>query len=155
MRIRIPPPLIAVGAAALMWVLDRHLPILRWLSPPWNRVGWVFVGAGFSIDAAAIAAFARAKTTVNPIRIERAQHLVTSGLYRFSRNPMYLGLASSLTGWALLLGSAAPFFVIALFERVLVVAQIGPEETALAAKFGNDYIQYTRRVRRWIGRSPP
>ena len=155
MKIRIPPPVIAIGAAALMGYLDRRLPIVRWLSPPWNRVGWVFIGAGFSIDAAAIAAFARAKTTANPIRIERAQHLVTSGLYRFSRNPMYLGLIGSLTGWALLLGSVSPFFGIVVFERVLVMAQIGPEETALAAKFGNDYIQYTRRVRRWVGRSRP
>ena len=153
MRIRIPPPLLAVGTAALMWYLDQRLPILRWLLPPWNRLGWVFIGAGLSIDAAAVAAFARARTTANPIHIERAQHLVTGGLYRVSRNPMYLGLLSSLCGWALLLGSVAPFLGIILFERILVMAQIRPEEAALAARFGDDYLRYTHRVRRWLGRS--
>ena len=97
-------------------------------------------------------AFIRAKTTVNPLRAERATSLVVTGLYRVSRNPMYLGLITLLIGWALLLGSLGPLFLIFGFERVMVFAQIRPEEAALAAKFGNEYANYANRVHRWLGR---
>ena len=151
MRVRIPPPLLAVAAAALMWWLDRRMPVVRLLMPPWNRIGWVFICVGFGIDLTSIAEFLRAKTTVNPIRIERAARLVVTGLYRVSRNPMYLGLLTVLFGWAVILGSLAPFLVMVTVERLLVVMQIKAEEAALAAKFGDEYVDYTRRVRRWIG----
>ncbi len=152
MRIRIPPPVLAIATAALMWGLDRRVPMVRVLTPPWNRAGWVFVGAGLMIDAVSVATFLRAKTTVNPIRVERASRLVVGGLYRISRNPMYLGLLTVLIGWAVLLASLSPWLLIAGFERLLVVGQIRAEEMTLAAKFGNEYVQYARRVNRWVGR---
>ncbi len=87
-----------------MWWVDRHFPPLRLLGPPWNRIGWAFIAMGAGVDAVAVVAFIRAKTTVNPVRVDRASHLVVSGLYHVTRNPMYLGLITVLTGWALLLG---------------------------------------------------
>jgi len=151
MRVRIPPPLLALAAAVLMWWLDRKIPVVRMVVAPWNRMGWVFVGVGFGVDAVSILSFLRAKTTVNPIRVERTTRLVVTGFYRFSRNPMYLGLLLVLCGWAVLLGSLMPFVVVLAVERLLVVLQIRREEAALAAKFGDEYIEYTRRVRRWVG----
>ncbi len=149
---RVPPPVLALGVAALMWWMDRHIPLVRLLTPPWNRVGWGFIGVGFGVDAASVAAFFRAKTTVNPLRLDRAASLVVTGLYRVSRNPMYLGLITLLAGWALLLGSLTPCLLIVAFERWIVIGQIRPEEVALAEKFGHEYANYASRVHRWFGR---
>lgn len=151
LKARIPPPVLALGTAVLMWWVDREIPLVRLLAPPWNRIGWGFIGIGLAVDAVSVAAFIRAKTTVNPLRADRSTSLVVTGLYRVSRNPMYLGLMMVLIGWVLLLGSLGPFLLIVAFERVMVIAQIRPEEAALAAKFGNEYASYASRVHRWIG----
>ncbi|MEO1475370.1 MAG: isoprenylcysteine carboxylmethyltransferase family protein, partial [Pseudomonadota bacterium] len=90
------------------------------------------------------------RTTVNPLRPDKATHLVVTGLYRISRNPMYLGLAILLTGWGLYLGDAANLAVLAAFIGFITIFQIKPEEEILRSKFGDDYIDYCRRVRRWI-----
>jgi len=99
-----------------------------------------------------MAGFLRAKTTPNPVQIDRATVLVVTGLYRISRNPMYLSLIAVLKGWAVLLGSLGPFLLIVAFERLMVTYQIRAEESALAARFGADCAA-TRRVGRWIGRA--
>ena len=77
-------------------------------------------------------------------------HLVTSGLYRYSRNPMYLGLLMMLIGWGLYLGSLSPLSMLPLFIRLLTKKQIEPEEIILMDKFGQEYKYYQQRVRRWI-----
>lgn len=139
----------------LMWWLDRHVPLLQWLEPPWNRIGWLFVSTGVLIDAVSVVAFIRAKTTVNPIRVDRTSRLVVIGLFRVTRNPMYLGLIAVLVGWALLLGSLGPWLIVVAFERLIVTFQIPAEEAALFARFGDDYLRYTREVNRWLGRARP
>jgi protein-S-isoprenylcysteine O-methyltransferase Ste14 len=150
MRVRVPPPIIALAGALAMGWLDHHAPLLRWLGPPWNRIGLAFIAIGFAIDLTAIATFVRERTTVDPIRIERATRLVVSGLYRISRNPMYLGLLLVLVGFGLWLGSVTPFFVVVAVERIVVVMQIRREEAVLGEKFGETYREYARRVRRWF-----
>src|ERR1019366_8041563 len=97
--------------------------------------------------------FIRARTTVNPIQPNRASRLVVSGAYCMSRNPMYLGMVLSLSGWAGLLGSPIGLLAVWLFARVLVIVQIGPEEIALRDRFGESYVEYCQRVNRWIGRN--
>lgn len=150
---RIPPPVVALGVGALMYWLDRHVPLLRFLGPPWNRIGWAFIATGAFLDAVSVAAFIRAKTTVNPLRVDQTSHLVVSGLYRLTRNPMYLGLMTLLAGWALLLGTLSPWLMVVAFERLIVTFQIRAEEAALSARFGDTYARYTRQVNRWIGRA--
>lgn len=147
--------MLALGGGMLMWWLDRHVPLLQWLEPPWNRIGWLFVSTGVLIDAVSVVAFIRAKTTVNPIRVDRTSRLVVSGLFRVTRNPMYLGLIAVLVGWALLLGSLGPWLIVVAFERLIVTFQIPAEEAALFARFGDDYLRYTREVNRWLGRARP
>jgi protein-S-isoprenylcysteine O-methyltransferase Ste14 len=105
------------------------------------------------IAATAITQFRRSRTTLNPIEPSRASHLVTAGIFAFSRNPMYLGLVLLLIGWALWLGTASPWFVPPLFAIFLYAAQIVPEEGALETLFGDAYIAYRQKVARWIGRS--
>ena len=87
---------------------------------------------------------------MHPRAPERSSRLVTGGVYRFSRNPMYLALALFLLAWALWLGNGAALVWPALFAAYLTRFQIVPEERALAAKFGQEYAQYCRRVRRWF-----
>lgn len=151
LKTRIPPPLYAIATATLMWWVDRVFPIARVIEAPWSRLGWMLVMIGFAIDGYSATIFFSAKTTVNPMRITDSTHLVTSGLYRWSRNPMYCGLLIALIGWGAILGSLAPLVTIVLFQRILVIVQIEPEELALEAKFGDAYQDYKRHVNRWIG----
>ncbi len=153
LQTRIPPPLLALATAVSMWGLDRYIPGFRVWHAPWSRVGWLCVGIGIAIDLASVARFIQARTTVNPMRTERVTHLVTTGLYAYSRNPMYLGLLLALIGWGLLLGSVTPLAAIVIWIRSMVSLQIEPEERVLAARFGHEYVAYTRRVARWLGRS--
>jgi protein-S-isoprenylcysteine O-methyltransferase Ste14 len=151
-RTLIPPPCYAILTAAVMWLLDRHTPQLRFGGAPWLIAGWALTTVGIGMPLAAIILFARIRTTINPVQPERARQLVVSGPFGVSRNPMYLGLVFSLAGWALLLGSPVCLPLVWAFARLLIVVQIVPEEIALRKKFGNAYVQYTSRVNRWIGR---
>ena len=135
-----------------MWLVDRQFPALRWIAAPWNRLGLLFLAIGIGLDACAAWSFIRERTTINPMNPSRTNRLVVFGVYRISRNPMYLGLAMSLSGWALLLGSPVCLTLVWVFAHVLVLVQIAPEEAALHEKFGAAYLEYSRRVNRWIGR---
>ncbi|HZI82806.1 MAG TPA: methyltransferase [Casimicrobiaceae bacterium] len=141
-----------VVAAALMWALDRWTPLAHLIDPPWNRVGVLVAAAGAAIAAAALVRFRQAGTTVDPMDPGKASHLVTDGVFRISRNPMYLGLLLLLVGWALWLGSATPWLGPPLFAILLTWMQIVPEEAALRRLFGEQYVSYEERVARWIGR---
>jgi protein-S-isoprenylcysteine O-methyltransferase Ste14 len=139
-------------AAGLMWVLAHWMPLAQWISAPWNRLGGLVAAVGIAIAVAAFARFRNAGTTVNPLDPSKASRLVTDGVFRVSRNPMYLGLVLLLIGWAVWLGSASPWLVPPLFVIVLTVVQIIPEEQALSRNFGESYLLYRRSVTRWIGR---
>ena len=119
---------------------------------PWNRLGAAVIALALLAPLAAIVQFWRARTTVDPHRPERARALVTSGVYAFTRNPMYLGLALLLLGWAMLLGDAAGFAGPPLFMWLIERVQIRAEERRLSERFGEDYATYVRHVNRWIGR---
>jgi protein-S-isoprenylcysteine O-methyltransferase Ste14 len=95
--------------------------------------------------------FWRARTTINPHRPESATTLVTSGVYAWTRNPMYLGLSVLLLGLAINLGTLTPLAFAPLFIPFIRYVQIRPEELALRARFGQDYDRYCQRVNRWLG----
>ena len=153
---KIPPPVIDLACAGLMWVLARAVPSVQL----WPRGGawWVWAGAlalalaGGLIALAGVREFARARTTVNPLAPERASALVTSGVFGYTRNPMYLGMLLVLAGWAWWLGNAAAWLGLPLAVLALDVLQIQPEERVMRARFGADYARYTATVRRWAGR---
>lgn len=113
------------------------------------------MGIGFSLDLAAVLLFHRADTTVSPTNPGSSSALVMGGVFRFSRNPMYLGLVLQLIGWGLWLGSLSPFLVPPLFALAITTLQIIPEEQALTEKFGDDYLRYRTSTRRWLGRTQP
>ena len=151
MRPRIPPPILMILAALLMWALDHWMPLAQWIIAPWNRLGGLVAAVGIAIDLAALVRFRKAATTVNPLDPSKASRLVTDGVFRISRNPMYLGLLLLLIGWAVWLGSVSPWLVLPLYVVVITLVQIIPEEQALSRNFGEQYLSYRQSVARWIG----
>jgi protein-S-isoprenylcysteine O-methyltransferase Ste14 len=137
--------------AAAMWVTNHYHPVLTIIPAPWNLLGWCVIAIAPIAPIAAFIQFRHAHTTVDPHRPETATALVTSGVYGRTRNPMYLGLALLLLGWAIRLSSlssiAGPFLFVLLIQHF----QIRPEEHALRRQFGKDYDRYCQRVNRWLG----
>jgi len=117
---KVPPPVYALAAVALMWLLDKKYPVLE-TTQQWPMiVGGVLILVGILIDVLSIVQFRQARTTVNPLRPETSSTLVTSGFYAHSRNPMYVGLLFSLVGVTLLLRSLTPLLVLPLFVLMLL-----------------------------------
>ena len=146
----IPPPLIMAAGLVVLLAADFYLPGLSIAAPGQGIIAAAFVIAGFAIAGVALASFLRAKTTFNPVDLEKSSALVTGGLYAFTRNPMYLGLALVLTGAGIGMGTLVTPFVVAALVLILNEVQIAPEEEALEKRFGEDYRAYKDRVRRWI-----
>jgi protein-S-isoprenylcysteine O-methyltransferase Ste14 len=147
---RIPPPLMFLIVAVAMWgvsLLSSPLAIEPGLR--YAIVALFFVAGGL-FAAPAITAFRRASTTIDPVHIDSASALVTSGIYRLTRNPMYVGLTSLLLSWAAFLAAPWSFVGPLLFVLFITRFQIIPEERAMTAKFGPDYTDYKRRARRWL-----
>ena len=146
---RIPPPLIDAACALLMWALARALPQAQ-LWPPGGSSGVVgaalaLAALGGAVALAGTLEFRRAHTTVNPLAPRRASTLVTRGIYRVTRNPMYLGMLGVLAGWAVWLGNIAAWLGLPLSMALLTVLQIRPEERILAERFGAEFERYAAR----------
>lgn len=118
--------------------------------PARGTISPVLVILGVGAGVAGIFAFRRHGTTVHPMAPERASAVVTTGIYRFSRNPMYLGLLFVLASWAIWLQSLLALLLLPAFILYMTRFQILPEERALTTRFGDDYIAYRSRVRRWL-----
>jgi len=148
--LRIPPPIQGLFWGFCMWGLAKLFAGLNIDFFGRYYLAFVLIGLGLAIEAIAVFAFFKARTTVNPIHIHKASKLVTDGLYKFTRNPMYLGVSLLLTGWAVWLGS--PLSIVGVFGFIIIMntIQIKPEEVALRKIFGEDYNNYTQNVRRWI-----
>ena len=147
---RLPPPVVAALTALGMWVLAHWLPILKF-DVPWPVLtGFSVVCIGAAISIAGIREFKRAKTTVDPLHPERASSMVTTGVYRFTRNPMYLGILLALLGCFVGFGGVSAALGLPAFIWYITRFQIGPEERVLQAKFDSEYIAYKARARRWL-----
>ena len=150
MKLKIPPPLQGLVAAVIIWVLNQFFPAMGVSLPLQKIIALLLMICGLSIDLVSVVAFFKAKTTVNPLSPHNTKHLVVSGLYCISRNPMYLGMLLILTGWVLWIGNMLGLFALLLFVVSITYLQIKPEERVLEEKFGATYTDYKERVRRWI-----
>lgn len=150
LKLKIPPPVYALFVAAIMWLLHHYFPVYQWLVEPWNKLGFVLIGVGLCIDLLAVALFWKAKTTVNPLRPDNSQSIVETGLYKYTRNPMYLGMLLVLAGISIWFGSVSVVVGLPLFVVLVTTQQIIPEEQTLTKKFGQSYLDYKHRVRRWL-----
>lgn len=145
MKFRIPPPLIFLACATVMWFLPPVYSFPRYL---WAITSLLIFASVIGIMS--LWQFWRVKTTVDPIALEKASQLVVSAVYRFSRNPMYFSLALLLLAWGLWLGSLSAVIFLIVFLFSITQLQIKPEEKVLEKLFGEEYRSYKQKVRRWI-----
>lgn len=150
LELKIPPLALAVALALLCWLFVQLLPGLRvWFGySPLLAVLLMLLGGG--IGYSAILAVTQAETTVNPLHPEQSRHLVTGGIYRLSRNPMYLGMALVLAGVGVFCGSLLVLGAVPFFVWYITRYQIMPEEKALHDRFSRAYDAYRQHTRRWI-----
>lgn len=133
-----------------MWLCAWTIPAFGFLFPERNLYAIGLVIAGLVVDVMAIASFMRAKTTVNPMKPASSSSLVVAGIYKVTRNPMYLGSLLLLLGWAIHLSNVLAFLWLPAFVLYISRFQITPEERALAEHFGPEYAAYQARTRRWL-----
>lgn len=150
LELRIPPLLLVVVFAAAMAGIARLVPSATFTVPARLAVLIVFIALGVAITVAGVVAFRRHKTTVNPLAPGEASSLVSTGIYRVTRNPMYLGFLLALAGWCAYLGNGVAALLLPAFVAWMNRFQIGPEECALAEKFGPRFTGYAAAVRRWL-----
>jgi len=150
LELRIPPPAVALLIAAAMWGVSLAAP-MAFVPEHVRLLAAITIAlAGVATAISGVIAFRRAKTTVNPLKPETSSSLVTSGIYRLTRNPMYVGLAVLLLGWAVFLTSAWTLPGPLVFALYMTRFQIMPEERVLMGLFGATYSEYQARVRRWL-----
>ncbi len=150
LELKVPPLPLALGFGVLMWAIDRWLPMQAERSLVRTVIALATLSLAVGILIAAIIGFRKAKTTVDPMHPEAASAIVTAGIYRFTRNPMYLGFLFALISWAVFLGNVFSALMALLFFAYINRFQIAPEERALRARFGTSYERYLGSVRRWI-----
>jgi len=150
LELKIPPVALVIVAAVLMWLASTCAPRLNLELPFQASIAGVFGLVGFATCTLGVVEFKRAKTTVNPTKPESSSSLVTSGIYRHTRNPMYLGFVFILTGWAAVTANLVTFLALPAFVLYMNQFQIKPEERALMGIFGDQFKAYCSTVRRWI-----
>jgi protein-S-isoprenylcysteine O-methyltransferase Ste14 len=148
---RIPPPLIASLCALLMWLGAQQWPINNELSLTLRlAIALPLLLLGVLVCLAGVLSFKRARTTVNPLQPQKASALVSSGIYQHTRNPMYLGFATTLLAWTIILAWPPALLGVAGFILYMNRFQIAPEERALSTLFEDDFARYCTHVRRWL-----
>jgi protein-S-isoprenylcysteine O-methyltransferase Ste14 len=150
LELKLPPAALVAICAALMYGVAKLTPGLTFAYPARSVAGLVVGVLGLSISFAGVLAFGKRGTTVNPMTPGAASVIVSHGVYRFSRNPMYLGFALFLAGWAAYLANVGAALMLPLFVAYMTRFQIRPEERALLLKFGGPFADYMSSVRRWI-----
>lgn len=150
LELKVPPLLLTAVFAAAIFGVSSVTPAATFIFP--GRTG---IALGLALVAAVIVlagviAFRMHKTTVNPINPGAASTVVCSGVYRFSRNPMYLGFLLALAAWAIYLSNLLAALFLPAFVAYMNQYQIKPEERTLLAKFGPAFSQYMATVRRWV-----
>lgn len=148
--LKVPPPLVALACAGLAWLLVHYSPGLVFPLPGRVWIATAFVLAGITLDLSGLVVFRKAQTTINPLAPGKSTAVVQTGPYAFTRNPMYLGMASVLFGYCVYLANPLSVFSVLVFCAYITRFQIIPEERLLLGKFGEAYARYKDTVRRWI-----
>jgi len=145
---KILPPVYFLAAIALTIALHFLFPVVTIVPLPWRFVGLLAIAAGITLNIVADRQFKQRNTTVKPFQESSA--LVTIGAFRWSRNPMYLGMVLIVSGIAIIEGSVTPWIVVAALAVLLDRIFIRCEEKMLQETFGNLFQRYKKRTRRWL-----
>lgn len=150
LELKIPPVALVFVFAVAMWLVSVVAPTFQFSLPSRHLLALILALGGIGVILSGVVSFRRAKTTVNPLKPETATVLVDSGVYRFTRNPMYLGFLIVLLGWAMFLANVLSALILVGFVSYMNRFQIIPEEKALSTRFGSAFTIYSKRVRRWL-----
>jgi len=150
LELKVPPPAVAFVTAVLMWLVSRVVPAFTFIFPARNLFAIRLAAVGVITGISGVVTFWRARTTVNPMKPQSSASLVIWGVYTVTRNPMYLGGLLILTGWAIFLSNALGFLFLPAYILYINCFQIAPEEKALTSLFGQEFVAYKSRVRRWL-----
>ncbi len=150
LELKIPPAILMVIFGVVMWLMDWLLPMFKqdWLWHDWAARSVFLLGIFFIVSG--IVSFKKARTTVDPTHPEKASSVVTTGIYRLTRNPMYLGFLLMLLAFVFKLANPITLTMLPLFVWYMNHFQIMPEEQALMELFGVEYKKYLAQVRRWV-----
>ncbi len=147
---KIPPLALLLMSAAIMWAIALAFPDPSFNAKGAGQIAMFLAMVGLGTALLGVMQFRSAGTTVDPRFPDQSASLVVGGVYKLSRNPMYVGFLLVLAGWGVFLGSAIALVILPAFVMYLNRFQILPEERFLSEKFGEEYRQYMRRVHRWI-----
>jgi len=150
LELKVPPPAVALVTAILMWLASRGSPTLAFVLPTGNLLAVGLAAIGLIVAISGVVTFRRARTTLNPTKPEDSSSLVSWGIYKITRNPMYLGLLLQLTAWAIFLSNWIAVLFLPVFVVYINRFQIVPEEQALTSLFAREFVAYQSRVRRWL-----
>ncbi len=145
---RVLPPIYFFVALVAMFALHYLLPVTLLRGAVWLYLGVALIGGGVLFIVVSARLFDKLGTTIKPF--EESTALVVTGPFKYSRNPMYLGMVGVLMGLAVVLGTATPVVVIPVFVWLITRRFVQAEEAALEARFGDDYTEYRNRVGRWL-----
>jgi protein-S-isoprenylcysteine O-methyltransferase Ste14 len=149
LELKVHPPIVQFLCLCLVYVLSHFLPILAIPSTSFG-LHW-FVGfTGVLMALVGIWEFLKAQTTIDPTRPEKSSHLISSGIYQVTRNPMYLGMVIIIVAAIIKFANYYGFIALPCFILYITQFQIKPEERIIEGIFGNDYVYYKNRVRRWL-----
>jgi len=150
LELKVPPPIVVLALGIAMWALSRSTPALAAGGALTTGAAIAIALVGLAIGVSGARAFHRAQTTSSPLKPETTSSLVTDGIYRITRNPMYVGLVLLLVAWTVYLVNPWCAISPVAFVAYITRFQIKPEERTLTALFGDEYSRYTARVRRWL-----
>lgn len=150
LALKVPPVAQVIITAAAMYGVSKMVPALTFSLNGSTALAVALGVMGLSLGIMGVTQFRIAQTTPNPQALEKVSSLVTSGVYQYSRNPMYVGLVLILLGWAFYLSHLLAFVLLPIFILYITRFQIQPEEQMMARKFGKTYQDYLNKVRRWI-----
>ncbi|MFI0472670.1 methyltransferase family protein [Halomonas sp. HMF6819] len=150
LELKIPPVILVLFTASLMWTLAVAVPSLGFTLSASPLVALVFAATGIAFALLGVWEFRSAGTTVDPRVPNQSVSLVVRGVYRISRNPMYVGFLLVLSAWVIFLSNLASLVLLPAFVIYMNRFQIVPEERHMREKFGESYRQYEAKVRRWV-----
>lgn len=153
LNLKCPPPIVMLLSAIIAWLASqRSVVFLQQQINDVDSLLWAlaFSCAGIFLAIGGVKEFKQHQTTINPLNPNQSSSLVSSGIYQFSRNPMYLGMLLVLLGWADFLDTILAYSGALIFFIYISIFQIKPEEEIMKEKFGEDFIQYCGKVRRWL-----
>ena len=150
MKLLIPPPILTLMSAILMLIISKYFNKANFSLNQHNQFALFFLIVALIIIFISIAKFIKIRTTISPLKPNKTSILVDSGIYKYTRNPMYLGLFLILFSLFLYLKNFLSFLVLPLFVMYITKNQILPEEKVLENLFGDQYKKYKNKVRRWI-----